>query len=357
MTDVIGAASAGLADLAGAVTSVLGPAGPLEGLTHIVLDALRDVWEGFFGSPIPPGGTNWNAYTHEELYQMLRQDADVGDVSAVAAEWGRHATALAGDADALRDQLAALRSNWEGQAAEQATERLAELRERISGIGARADAVQRAAQDAADALALARQTMPPPPGGPTGFGLPGPGAPLDAVAVGGASMFQTNAFATGTKAEAVRVMQTYESGLQQSGHKIAPGPPGATEARAYRVDGLEGAGTSAAGFPGSGPLGGTPGGVPWSRLVGGGSLGHGVTAGIGQGALNPALIAERGVLSDLAARRPMGTAGGFFPGSAAQGAGDRDDDHHNRLPAGDHRLFTLDERACTPVIGASTDRE
>lgn len=338
----------GIEDLAGAVTAVLGP---VEELTNLVLDALNGVWEELFGSPTPPAGTNWNAYTHEQLYKMLREDADVGDVSAVAAEWGRHASALMGDADALREQLAALQSNWQGSASEQASERLAELRERISGIGTRAEAVQRAAQEAADALALARHTMPPPPADPTGFWMPEGTAPLDAVTIGGTSMFDADVFDMGGKAEAVRVMQRYESSLQQSGHRIAPTPPGGTEARRYQVDGIEGAGTTPAALPGSG-FQGTPGGVPWSRLVGGGTLGLGVTAGIGQGsALTTTLAAERTALSDLAAaRRPM--TGGFFPATGAQGGREGDDDHHNRLPAGDHRLFTLDERSCTAVIGA-----
>ena len=67
--------------------------------------------------PAPPSGTNWDAYSHEQLHRMLWEDADIGDVSGVAAEWGRQSTALTGFADALRGQGAALRSNWQGRAA------------------------------------------------------------------------------------------------------------------------------------------------------------------------------------------------------------------------------------------------
>src|SRR6266540_2265688 len=132
-------------ELASAVTGVLGPDGPLAQLTRTLTDALDGVWAEFFGSPTPPGGTNWNAYSHEQLYQMLWQDADVGDVGTVAAEWGRHSSALTGFADELRRQGAALRSNWQGRAAELAADRLAELSDRIWNVGARAGTVQKAA--------------------------------------------------------------------------------------------------------------------------------------------------------------------------------------------------------------------
>ena len=62
-------------------------------------------------------------------------------------------------------------------------------------------------------------------------------------------------------------------------------------------------------------------------------------------------------LSDLAAKRGMG-GGGFWPGAAARAAdGDGSENHRSRMPTVDHRLFTPDERASTPVIGAATDRE
>src|ERR1700741_4544273 len=119
-------------DLAGAVTGVLSPDGPLGTLTKTLTDALDGVWAAFFAAPTPPGGTNWNAYTHEELYRMLwGEDADVGDVSTVAAEWGRHSDALTEFADALRSQREALTSNWQGRAAELAGNRLGELSDKI----------------------------------------------------------------------------------------------------------------------------------------------------------------------------------------------------------------------------------
>ncbi|MGH3760642.1 MAG: WXG100 family type VII secretion target, partial [Actinophytocola sp.] len=100
-------------DLASAVTAALSPDAPLATHARTLTDALDSVWAEFFSSPTPPGGTNWNAYSHEQLYRMLWQDADVGDVGTVAADWGRHSTALTESADALRGQRKALLSNWQ----------------------------------------------------------------------------------------------------------------------------------------------------------------------------------------------------------------------------------------------------
>src|ERR1044072_3042324 len=135
-------------DLTGAVTSVLSPDGPLGSLSLTLTNALDGVWAAFFASPTPPGGTNWNAYTHEQLYNMLWEGADVGDVSTVAAEWGRHRTALTEFADALRSQGQALPSHWRGQSAELAEGRLLELSDRIWNVGARASAGGRAGNGA-----------------------------------------------------------------------------------------------------------------------------------------------------------------------------------------------------------------
>lgn len=347
-------------DLASAVTAVLSPDGPLGTLTKTLTDALDSVWAEFFGSPTPPGGTNWNAYSHDELYQMLWQDADVGDVSGVAAEWGRHSTALTGFADALRHQGEALRSNWQGRASELASARLAELSDRIWNIGARASTVQKATDDAGDALALARNTMPPPPPDPmtlmTSSVGAGPLPPLQAVAVGGARLFTADAVAGMSKAEAVRVMQRYEASLHNSSHQVVPGQAGAARPRTYDVDGLEGT-TSAAGLSGGAPSvgGGAGSGVPWARLVGGAPPGG--LVGIGPGAQS-VLAAEGAALSNLAANRGMGTGGFLGPGMAGRaGEDEQEQRHRSRLPTVDSGIFALDQRASSPVIGDVTDRE
>src|SRR5690606_15193345 len=92
-------------------------------------------WDVYFGEPVAPeGGVNWDAYSHEELYQMLWQDADVADVSTIAAEWAQHRAALVNHAEVLREQKAALLESWQGSGAEEAARRLDVLAQRVEKI-------------------------------------------------------------------------------------------------------------------------------------------------------------------------------------------------------------------------------
>ncbi|MCT2582342.1 PPE domain-containing protein [Actinophytocola gossypii] len=145
-------------------------------------------------------GVNWDAYTHDELYRMLWEGADVADVSAVADEWRRHGVALTDQAARLRDERTALLGCWHGEAGEEAAHRLGRLADRVDEIAAHAAAGQRAAQDAADALAKARAMMPPPPADPTTFApapaaVPSPGS-LAPAPMGASTPAPTDQFAT-----------------------------------------------------------------------------------------------------------------------------------------------------------------
>ncbi len=355
----VGAVFETVDDLVGAVTSVLSPDGPLGSLARSLTDALDSAWAEFFGSPTPPGGTNWNAYSHEQLYRMLWEDADVGDVSKVAAEWGRHSTELTGYADALRREGEALRVNWQGRAADLAADRLAELSDKIWNAGARASTVQKAATDAGDALAQARNTMPPPPPDPmtlmTSSVGAGPLPPLHAVLVGGARIFTADAVAGMSKAEAVQVMRHYEASLHNSSRQVVP-TRADTTARSYEVDGLGSTSAASAAGGGSSAGGGGGGGVPWSRLVGGATPGPGRSVGIGAGPGQGLLAAQSAMVSD-AARRGAGPGGFFAPGAGARPTEDQDKAHQSRLPSVDSGIFALDQRTSSPVIGDLTDRE
>jgi hypothetical protein len=365
-SDPIDVASAGVQDLAGAATGVLDQAGPAGAVLQPVVDALRNVWEGYFGSPIPEGGTNWNAYTHEQLYQMLFQNADVGHVSSMAAEWGRHGSELSEHGEALRDQRGTLQSHWSGDAADPAADRLGEVGHRTSGAGARADTVGQATQGAGDALAVARSEMPPPPGDPTAAVLTGGvagagagaaigaivgagaggigagpgalmGAAIGAVAGGGASLFLANVAAAQKKAEAVHVMQRYEVGLRNSSQAIAPA--GVTTANDYGVT------TAAGSADGTGAFG--RGGASWGQLTGGDPLRSGGMAGFRASAAMENALARAG--ASLAASR-AGYGSGMWPG-AGMARGDDDTEHPNRLPTVNQRLFDVDDAASSSVIG------
>ncbi|MEV8443903.1 hypothetical protein AB0425_41570, partial [Actinosynnema sp. NPDC051121] len=281
------------------------------------------------------GAVNWESYSHEELYRMLWQDADVADVGTVAAEWAQHRVALDAHAEVLREQRVALPDGWHGPAAEEAADRLAALAARVEKIAELAHAGQVAAQEAADALARARAMMPPPPadqgttalssfappspgspGSPGSFGFTPPSLPafpsapafpttLPSVPTLSPSSFATMFTPTGTsgmstafgavggagfsfyfgaatadqqKAEAVRAMQTYESSLVGGG-KLIDGARGAIPpaSRTTPVNGPAAGGVRPA------PIASTPttdsrGGVPWTRLLAGGGASVGGAA-------------------------------------------------------------------------------
>jgi hypothetical protein len=376
--NLIDTASSGVEGIANAATSALGQAGPAGALAQPVVDALRNVWEGYFGSPIPPDGTNWNAYTHQQLYQMLWENADVGDVSSTAAEWGRHSSELTEYGSSLHKQRDTLQTNWSGKAAEVATNRLGELGDNTTGIGARASTARQATQNAGDALADARNTMPPPSVDPIAAGVTGAvagagagaviggligagaggvgagpgaliGAGIGAVAGGGASFFLASVAAAEQKAEAVHVMQRYESSLRNSSHAIASANAGAGAAGSAASAGQ----TTASGYAGVGVgtglgAGSSVGsGASWNQLAGSGSLGSGPSTG--SGLLDKALMGRPGAMSALTR---AANSGGMMPGSGARGNGDEDEKHTNRLPTVDHKLFAVDVKASSPVIGA-----
>jgi len=314
------------------------------------------------------GPTNWPAYNHEQLYQMLRDQADVGDVSEIAAEWGRHAEVLTGHADTVREQRTALAANWQGDAAERAADRIDQLADLIDAIGARAGQVRQAAQDSADALALARNMMPAPIGQPsltatsgTSGVASGSGSmvfAVGAVSTGGTSMFDTDFFTGSGRSRAEEVMRGYESSLHGSDALIAP-PVQATAdgADLTGITGITGM-TKAAGFVpggvGPGMPGGIGGGVPWSQLTHGGVPEPGVA--LGRGPLPPGAggVALRTAMNQLLAsgRVPGGAGGaGFSPFPSPATAPDGDKEHKRRQPNVTKGLFADERTASKPIIG------
>lgn len=361
-----------------------------------------DAWDEYLTGPVPPeGGMNWEAYSHDELYQMLWRDADVADVSTVAAEWAQHRAALNTHAEVLREQAVALQDSWHGPAAEEAANRLDALAVRVEKISELAGAGQQAAQEAADALASARAMMPPPPSAsPAPFTElpavptvppvpavpsvpalasfapqlpnyaemfappPAPAAPnmstaFGAVGSGGFSFYFGAVTADQQKAQAVQAMQTYESRLMGGSRLIDEArnaiPPATSAAHA-------------ASGPAPGPA---PGGVAWDRLVQ-----PGPTSGVGTG-LGPVIGGAPGAGAQLgpggrmgglpgmpggpvlppahlaaeAAAARAGGPGGMVPPVGGQRGGPEDDRHENAMPRLGHGLFDVDEGTAGSVIG------
>lgn len=351
-----------------------------------------DAWDEYLTGPVPPeGGMNWEAYSHDELYQMLWRDADVADVSTVAAESAQHRAALNTHAEVLREQAVAIQDGWHGPAAEEAANRLDALAARVEKISELAGAGQQAAQEAADGLASARAMMPPPPSAnpaapftelpaipaapalpsfapaPTMFTPPPvPTAPsmdtaFGAVGSGGFSFYFGAVTADQQKAQAVHAMQTYESRLMGGSRMI-------DEARSAIPQATSTA--QAAAGPSAGPA--APGGVPWDQLVRGGpTSGGGGTVGIspvvggapgpgsplgpgGRMGVLPGMpsgpVLPAAHLAESAAARAAGP-GGMMPPVGGQ-RGDSDNERHeNHLPRVGHGLFDVDVNASGSVIG------
>ena len=340
------------------------------------------MWAEYYAAPVPPGETNWAAYSHEELHEMLWQDADLAEVGAVADEWGHQHTALAEHAVSLRDQQGVMRASWEGAAGELAATRLGELADRVDDISAQAAAVQRAAQDAGDALARARAMMPPP-AMPTGtdwsampasyapaistfappavpdwsagsgttffmtFGTP-PSTAFNSLATGGTSMFADNFAAEQAKAQAVYTMRVYESSLSDGGNLVAT-----HAARSYgtgRVTSVPAPAPEPSGGQFAGPQ---PGGVPWERLVGGDPLRPGPAVGAGVSAPGGVVSTMPGVPQEPSAGRAAANSG-MVPPMSPRGGHDDAEDHTNHLPVIDQGLFIVETRTSAPVIGVHT---
>jgi uncharacterized protein YukE len=351
-------------------------------LTQPVADGLRDVWEGYFGVPTPPGDTNWNAYTHQQLYDMVWQNAEPADVGSVADQWDQHAAELSSQTDALRKGQTALGSTWDGTAADSATAALGRFGDRTEAIGTRATTVGQATRQAGDALTLARNTMPKPLGDPlttvlngavAGAGLgaaiggvlggsftggagtaPGAmmGAAVGAVAGGAASLFLGDAAAAQRKAEAVRVMQTYESNLRDSANAMPVtsgiGSAGGLATTTSAFDG----GIGAAG--GIGGLGGSGVGVPWQRLVGANPGGAALGSGAMSGALNDAALARAGLLAADEASLGMTNPGGMYPPYAGRrGRSGEDEEHVDGMPHPVQDHFSIEGGSVVPVIGGT----
>ncbi|MGW6929364.1 hypothetical protein ACWGE0_04805 [Lentzea sp. NPDC054927] len=198
------------------------------------------------------------------------------------------------------------------------------------------------------------------PSAPAPFALPSAPA-MPAAGSPGFSFYFGVATADQQKAQAVRAMQTYESSLNGSGRLIddARGnvPQAAPTAQA------------AAAAPVKTP---SSGGVPWQRLVGGGSGGsvattRGPVIGAGspmspvsqQTQLSPGM--RTGVMFGQAVGPTITGSPIADARSAAQngamgqplGGARKDDDqeHENQMPTLDHGLFAVNDRVSPAVIG------
>ncbi|GAB1516104.1 hypothetical protein [Actinophytocola sp. KF-1] len=229
-----------------AVGAVLAPVADTAGGAAATLRReLTRTWHGVFGSPTMPGGTNWNAYSHEELYAMVHDGADpgqVGEQAAVLDGLGRGAAEAADDLSARRGQVGEV---WAGQASSAFGSTLGEHSAGGAAVAEHAAALSAAVLRASEALSRAQATMPHPVdvAAATAYGAaaPGPNFALGAVTGAGASWFAASLAAANKKAEAVEVMQAFEASLNAADPpdapaKLPPGVPGGVPLPAPRPE-------------------------------------------------------------------------------------------------------------------------
>nr|QEO73930.1 hypothetical protein [uncultured bacterium] len=243
----------------GADDAVAAVMAPVEQGTKYVAgawDAVVDVWHGYFGTPIADGATNWNAYSHEQLYEMVHSGADPGQVgqqSDVLRQWAESARETTDEVDREHRETP---SFWRGAASGNALGVLDQHRqggtEATTFIASLSEAMDRASA----ALSEAQRTMPAPvpadaitaAGGDIGasaasagaIGARGVGAAIDGAAgalgyqpgvenkvnsaaqgigtfVGaGVSGLAASVASARAKAQAVAVMQRYEASLRDA---------------------------------------------------------------------------------------------------------------------------------------------
>ncbi|WP_037360451.1 WXG100 family type VII secretion target, partial [Amycolatopsis orientalis] len=278
------------------------------------------------------GKINWNAWAHTTLYDMI-MTADPVAMGASAHQWGTLAYDVDSATSAVHKTVQKLLLSWRGGAAGQA----AESASKLTSWGAGASETMRAVGDKLDhytsAVETAKHKMPEPVFYAAenqfreGYDLNAASGPSGAVMVDQLldDHLPAKRAASQAKAEAVRVMESYETSSKGVHDKLphftdAPAvtnvdPDGRarSESRGSRDSsgssspdaGLTTASSALAGGPGSLPGTGGPGataGMPGSFGGPGGALGSG--AGGGSGSALPGGL----------------TGGGAGAGSAAAGA-------------------------------------
>ncbi|WP_406629837.1 PPE domain-containing protein [Amycolatopsis sp. WGS_07] len=333
------------------------------------------------------GKINWNAWAHTTLYDMI-MTADPVEMGASAHQWGKLAYDVDSSTAAVHKTVQKLLLSWRGGAAGSA----AQSASKLTSWGAGASETMRAVGEKLDhytsAVETAKHKMPEPVFYAAenqfreGYDVNAASGPSGAVMVDQLldDHLPAKRKASAAKAEAVRVMEDYETsskgvhdklphftdapaatnvdphGQSRSGSRGSGGSstadPSVTTASSAAVNpgqlpGMGGPSGGMAGMPGSlgsgpgGALGSGSGGGSGSALPGG-LLGGGPAGGAAAGAAGAAAGARGG--------GPM-SGGGFFPPMAGQ-RGDGSEDHQNRYTKGSSFDFLEDlPDAYPPVLG------
>ncbi|MGW7535041.1 WXG100 family type VII secretion target [Amycolatopsis sp. NPDC054798] len=354
------------------------------------------------------GKINWNAWAHTTLYDMI-MTADPVEMGASAHQWGKLAYDVDSATAAVHKTVQKLLLSWRGGAAGTA----AQSASKLTSWGAGASETMRSVGEKLDhytsAVETAKHKMPEPVFYAAenqfrdGYDLKAASGPSGAVMVDQLldDHLPAKRAASQAKAEAVRVMESYEtsskgvhdrlphftgapkttnidsggSGGTEGGGRYSPGSAGSGSGSAGSGSGSAGWGSDAttasssvvpgtAGQPIGGPFGGTAGMPGSAGALGGGSAGALGGSGSGSGASLPgglpggtagsvgAVAGAAGAAGAAGGTRggsPM--SGGFLPPMAGQ-RGEGSEDHQNRYTKGSSFDFLEDlPDAYPPVLG------
>jgi uncharacterized protein YukE len=342
------------------------------------------------------GKVNWDAYQHDQLYDMIMK-ANLGDMSTRAGQWSALAGKIESTTGDVQRVMERVMGAWRGEAAVRSASSNSKLMQWAGDASQTANTVAAGMSTYTDAVARAQTHMPDPAFADAernfrnGYTVTGTGGPSTAVLLNQllSDGMVSHENARARKAEAVHVMETYESQSKdvhdsmphfsdagkttsdQPGwtsrpdqtytQPVGPGTPPPPPAPSGTVTD-PGSSTSAAGFVD--PLLSTSTGGPGGPGYGGGlgSLGSGGSDLVRN---SPGFGGPGGMagVGPMAGRGPVG-AGGVLGGARAgaqggfggmpmgQGAqGEEDKEHKNKYDDG---LDFLDDLppAYPPVFGA-----
>lgn len=179
------------------------------------------------GDQYVSGGTNWAAFSLEELIGMVSDKASVPQLERLADDWRETGDGVTAAADYLADSLDDLMDYWSGESADQARNTVALNAQWVGDLGATARDMGDPIEEAAGALKSAQDAMPKLPetppqavpgsaplGADAATGVTGGsplGAAIGATAAGSESALQAQAQQEEMKRIAVETMQRFEA--------------------------------------------------------------------------------------------------------------------------------------------------
>jgi len=337
------------------------------------------------------GKVNWNAYQHDQLYDMI-MSADPAAMSVRAGQWQSLAARIDATTGEVRDAMARVLGAWKGEAAVSSAESNSRLMRWAGDASETASTVAQGMATYTEAVERARKYMPEPAFATAernfrdGYTVVGTGGPSTAVLLkqllsdGMVSHEQARA----RKAEAVAVMEAYES-QSKDVHDSMPHFTDATPTTSDVADWTPAPDTdtdhgsphgvpqgSGAGGPGAGNGVAGPGSATGAAgfvepLSGGAGFGSGYGGGLGSlgsggsdvirnspgfGALaGVGGVPGRGAVVGVTGGRAGGAGGAFGGMPFGHVPGEEDKEHRNKYDEGIDFLDDLPP-AYPPVFGA-----